>query len=350
MDLVELERRAAERLPQHVYDYLRATAGSLDVLERQIAEWDAIRLRPRVMTGAAAPDTSTTVLGTPVATPVLVAPMAQQIDAHPDGEHATATGVAAAGSLLGVSTNTAVRFDRIASAGAPWWFQLYVTQDRSLSVALLDRAVAAGASAVLLTVDITRLRHPRPGSLVSVEPSEWTDGRTGARLVNLSPEELRAADGGGAVGDRSLGLDAIAWVAETSGLPVVIKGVLRGDDADRVVRAGAAGVVVSTHGGRGLPSSVGSASVLAEVVAAVEGRAEVYADSGIRSGSHVAAALAIGARAVFVGRPAMWGLAVDGAAGVADVLRSVTDELVAAMDLLGAGSVADLTPDLVAPR
>ena len=348
MDLVDLERRAAERIPQHVYDYMRATAGGPEVLDRQIAAWDAIRLRPRVLTGASAPATSTTVLGTPVSTPVLVAPMAQQIDAHPDGELATAAGVAAAGSLLGVSTNTAVRFDRIASAGAPWWFQLYVTSDRSLSVALLQRAVAAGASAILLTVDITRLRHPRPGSAVSVEPGEWTDGRTGARLANLAPEELLVAAGEGGHGDRTLGLDAIGWVAEVSGLPVVVKGVLRGDDADRVVRAGAAGVVVSTHGGRGLASSVGSATALAEVVRAVEGRAEVYADSGIRSGLHVAAALAIGARAVFVGRPAMWGLATAGADGVADVVRSLTDELVGAMDLLGAGTVADLRPDLVA--
>lgn len=348
MDLVDLERRAAERLPQHVYDYLRATAGGLEVLLRQTAEWDAIRLRPRVLRGAAAPTTSTTVLGTPVSTPVLVAPMAQQVDAHPDGEFATASGVAAAGSLLGVSTNTAIRFEAIASAGAPWWFQLYVMRDRSPSASLLHRAAAAGASAILLTVDITRLQHPRPGSAVSVEPTEWTDGRTGARLANLTPEELLVAGGEGGRGDRALGLDAIGWVAETGGLPVVVKGVLRGDDADRVVRAGAAGVVVSTHGGRGLPNSVGSAAALAEVVAAVAGRAEVYADSGIRSGAHVAAALAMGARAVFVGRPAMWGLATDGADGVADVVRSFTDELAAAMDLLGAGTVADLQPDLVA--
>ena len=350
MDLVELERRAAARLPQHVYDYMRATAGGSEVLERQIAEWDAVRLRPRVLTGATPPETATTVLGTPVAAPILVAPMAQQVDAHPDGERATAAGARAAGSLLGVSTNTAVPFARIAEGGAPWWFQLYVTRDRRLSTALLERAVAAGAGAVLLTVDITRLRHPRPGAAVSVEPTDWTDGRTGARLANLTEEELRIARGEGGRGDRGLGVDAIAWIREVTGLPVVVKGVLRGDDAARAVDAGAAGVLVSTHGGRGLASSVGSAAVLAEVVAAVGGRAEVYADSGIRSGLHAAAALAIGARAVFVGRPVMWGLAADGAAGVTAVLEALRDELVGAMDLLGASTVADLTPDLVAPR
>jgi 4-hydroxymandelate oxidase len=349
MDHVDLERRAAAALPEHVYDYMRATAGDLAVLEQQIAAWEAVRLRPRVLRGAKEPSTATTVLGTPVRTPVLVAPMAQQVDADPAGERAMAAGAAAAGSLLGVSTNSAVPFGEIAAAGAPWWFQLYVMRERAVSEALLRRARDAGASAVLLTVDITRLRHPRPGSGVSVEPTEWTDGRTGRRLANLTPEEASVVAGDRGRTDRTLGLDAIRWCAETSGLPVVVKGVLRGDDAERVVGAGAAGVLVSTHGGRGLATSVGSAAALAEVAAAVDGRAEVYADSGIRSGLHVAAALALGARAVFVGRPAMWGLAAGGASGVGAVLRDLTDELRAAMDLLGVDSLDELrTADLVA--
>ena len=348
MDLDDLEQRAASRLPQHVYDYLRATAGGLEVLHRQIAAWEAVRLRPRVLTGAAEPSTATTVLGVPLRTPVLVAPMAQQVDADPAGERATAAAAAAAGSLLGVSTNTAVPFEDIAAAGAPWWFQLYVMRDRRVSERLLRRAAAAGASAVLLTVDITRLQHPRPGSAHSVEPTEWTDGRTGARLGNLDAAEREAVRGDGGRIDRTLGTDAVGWCAEVSGLPVVVKGVLRGDDADRVVQAGAAGVVVSTHGGRGLASSVGSATALREVVAAVDGRAEVYADSGIRSGLHVAAALAMGARAVFVGRPAMWGLATAGQEGVEAVLGGLTDELRGAMDLLGLSGVDGFTPDLLA--
>jgi len=350
VDLVELERRAAERLPEHVYDYLRATAGGPEVLLEQIAGWDAVRLRPRVLTGAGTPSTATTVLGTPVATPVLVAPMAQQVDAHPAGEAATAAGVAAAGSLLGVSTNTSVPFARIAAAGAPWWFQLYVMRERTVTAALLERAAAAGASAVLLTVDITRLRHPRPGSGVSVEPTEWRDGVTGTRLGNLTPEERALVAGDLGRIDRGLGLDAVAWTARTSGLPAVVKGVLRADDARRVVDAGAAGVLVSTHGGRGLASSIGSAAALAEVVAAVDGRAEVYADSGLRSGLHVAAALALGARAVFVGRPAMWGLATAGAEGVGAVVRGLTEELGAAMDLLGVDATTGFEPSLVARR
>ncbi|MGN6444016.1 alpha-hydroxy acid oxidase [Amnibacterium sp.] len=347
MDLVDLERRAAAALEPHVYDYIRATSGGPDVLAQQIAAWEAIRLRPRVLTGAGAPAAGTTVLGTPVASPVLVAPMAQQIDVHPDGERATARGTAAAGALLGVSTNTAVPFADIAAEGAPWWFQLYVMRERAVSAALLRRAADAGASAVLLTVDITRLRHPRPGSGVSVEPTEWTDGRTGRRLSNLTDDERRAIAGDGGRTDRSLGVGAIEWIRDVCGLPVVVKGVLRGDDAVRVVDAGAAGVVVSTHGGRGLSSSVGSATALPEVVAAVGHRAEVYADSGVRSGAHVAAALALGARAVFVGRPAMWGLAVDGAAGVEAVLRELREELLGAMDLLGVDRVDALARDLV---
>jgi 4-hydroxymandelate oxidase len=349
VDLLALEQRAAERLPAHVYDYFRATAGGATVLTEQVAAWDALRHRPRVLRDTSVVDTATTVLGTRVSTPVLVAPMAQQVAAHPRGERETAAAAAAAGSLLGVSTNTAVPFGEIAAAGAPWWFQLYVLEDRGLTEAMLDRAMAAGASALILTVDVTGLVHPRPGAGYSVEPTEWPDSPAAERLTaNLPPEDAARARGRGARIARTLGFDAIGYLRERTALPVVVKGVLRGDDARRVVDAGADGVLVSTHGGRGLASAVPSARALAEVVDAVGGAAEVYADSGIRSGGHVASALALGARAVFVGRPAMWGLALGGADGVRDVLDGLTAELAATMNLLGAPTIADLTADLVA--
>lgn len=350
MDVAALEREAAAVLPDFVYDYFRASAGGPESLDRSTTAWRSFLHRPHVLRDTSRIETSTTVLGTPVATPVLVAPMAQQVAADPAGERATAAATAACGSLLGVSTNTAVPFAEIDAAAAPWWFQLYVLNDRELTAALLDRAVQHGARAIILTADITGLAHPSPGAAYSVEPTEWGQeaAAQAARLGNLTPEERARTHSSAGRTARDLGLGTIEWIAERTALPVVVKGVLRGDDARRAVDAGAAAVLVSTHGARALASSIPSALALADVVAAVGDSAEVYADSGLRSGTDVATALALGARAVFIGRPVMWGLATEGDAGVCRVLETLTAELVTAMDLLGAPTPADLTPDLVA--
>ncbi len=334
-------------LPDFVYDYFRASGGGPESLTRSIAAWRSFLHRPHVLRDTSRIETATTVLGTPVTSPVLVAPMAQQVAANPAGERATAAAVAALGTLLGVSTNTAVPFGDITATGAPWWFQLYVLSDRELTAVLLDRAVQHGARAIVLTADITGLAHPSPGAAYSVEPGEWGPeaGASAARLGNLTPEERERLHGGSIA--RDSGLPVIAWIAERTGLPVVVKGVLRGDDARRAVDAGAAAVLVSTHGARALASSIPSAFALADVVAAVGSEVEVYVDSGLRSGTDVATALALGARAAFIGRPVMWGLATGGEAGVRRVLETFTAELVTAMDLLGAPTLADLTPDLV---
>lgn len=347
MDVAALEREAAAVLPDFVYDYFRASAGGPDSLARSIAAWRSFLHRPHVLRDTSGIDTATTVLGTPVTSPVLVAPMAQQVAADPAGERATAAAVAARGTLLGVSTNTAVPFADVAATGASWWFQLYVLSDRELTAALLDRAVQHGARAIVLTADITGLAHPSPGAAYSVEPTEWGPeaAALAARLGNLTPEERERVHGGRIA--RDFGLPVIEWIANRTGLPVVVKGVLRGDDARRAVDAGAAGVIVSTHGARALASSIPSAFALADVVAAVGSEVEVTVDSGLRSGTDVATALALGARAVFIGRPVMWGLATGGETGVGRVLDTLTAELVTAMDLLGAPTVADLTPDLV---
>lgn len=345
-----MERRAAEVLPPHVYDYFRASAGGSYSLERSVEAWTAFLHRPRVLRETGSIDTTTTVLGTPVRTPILVAPMAQQVAADPRGERATAAAAAAEGSLITVSTHTAVPFAEVDAAGAPWWFQLYIFRDRSISTELVDRAVQHGARAVVLTVDITGLAHPSPEATYSVDPNEWPRSAESQRLANVSPELREAARGEGGWWDRGMGLGAIEWLANRSGLPVVVKGVLRADDARRVVDAGASAVLVSTHGARSFASSVPSAYALAEVVDAVAGEAEVYVDSGLRSGIDVATALALGARAAFVGRPVMWGLATDGEAGVRTVLQTLRRELVTAMDLLGAPTLDELTRDLIAAR
>jgi len=281
---------------------------------------------------------ATTVLGTEVSTPVLVAPMAQQRAAHPDGEVATARAVRRRGSLLGVSTNTGVRFADVAAEGAPWWFQVYVMDDRPLTADLVQRAAAEGASALVLTVDAPGVDPRRP----HFEPRTWPERYS--MQVNLP-----GGDTGRDIfpGTRNLTLDDIGWLHGLTGLPVVVKGVLRGDDALTCVDAGADGVIVSTHGGRCLTQSITSVEALPDVVAAVGDRAEVYVDSGIRTPEHVAAALCLGARAVFVGRPVLWALATGGADRVEELLAGVDVELERVLRSLGASSLDGLSPDLV---
>ncbi|TXR52748.1 alpha-hydroxy acid oxidase [Quadrisphaera setariae] len=335
-----LEAEARAELPAHVAGYVAATAGAGQCHAEGLRDWAAARLVPRVLQGVSRTDAelaATTVLGTPLRTPVLVAPMAQQVAAHPRGEAETARAVAAAGSLLGVSTNTAVPFDEVAVAGAPWWYQVYVLRDRSLTAALVERAAAAGATALVLTVDTTALTPSAPGGQ-SIEPTEWPAGPGRERLTALTQADLADREAGAATPALDVGLETIGWLAERTGLPVVVKGVLHPDDARACAQAGAAGVVVSTHGGRRLGESVTSAAALPGVVAAVrsvDAGVEVYADSGVRSGAAVAWALAQGARAVFVGRPVWWGLAARGADGVAAVLEALTADVVTALRQCG---------------
>lgn len=341
--LDELERSAAAELPDYVYGYFSGVAGRGESVQDAIAEWDAVRFRPRAFTKTSATLTGTTVLGIPVETPILAAPMAQQNAATPLAELATARAVRRNGSLLGVSTNTSIPFMQIAAEGVPWWFQVYIMRDRGLSWGLIDRATAAGAKALILTVDTTSLTS----SELSIEPTSWTESPRKTRLSNLLEEDLAGLPHGATKGATDLSLDVIAELRERSGLEVVVKGILRGDDARRAVDAGAAGILVSTHGGRRLGKSVSSIQALPEVLDAVGDDCEVYVDSGIRSGDHVAAALAMGARAVFVGRPLLWGLSTGGENGAANVLERLTDELRSTMAGIGAGTVSELTPDIL---
>lgn len=329
-------------LPAHYAAYFGAAAGTGVSLPEGIADWTALRFRPRVLQDLRRIDTSTTVLGTRVETPIMVAPMAQQLAAHPDAERAMGRAAAATGSLLGVSTNTAVPFADVAATGAPWWFQVYITRDRSLTELLVGRAVAAGATALALTVDMMALLPD------DVNPRNWPDGPSKERMTNLTAAEIAAAGPEGAGTDFNVTFDDIGWLRELSGVPVLVKGVLRGDDAARCMEAGAAGIVVSTHGGRRLGPSVTSARALPEIVEAVGDGGEVFVDSGIRTAEHVAAALALGARGVFIGRPALWALSAQGEAGVKSVLADLTTDLRQVMLQLGAPTIADLTPDLIA--
>jgi 4-hydroxymandelate oxidase len=335
-----LEERARAVLPEAVYAYYASGAGDEQTLLANVAAWADIALRPHVLRDVAAVDPSTTVLGTPVRTPVLVAPTAFHRLAHPAGETATAAGTAAAGSLLTLSTRSSVPIEEVAAVAGSWWFQVYVLADRGLTKELVARAVAAGARALVLTGDTPYLGN-RPADKADVVPLEL--------LLANHPDLARDADRIASLAQAPDVTDAdIAWLAELAGgLPVVVKGVLRGDDARRCVDAGARGLVVSNHGGRQLDGAIATARALPDVVDAVSGDVEVYVDGGIRRGVDVLRALALGARAAFVGRPVLWGLAVDGGDGVRTVIDTLTREFTDAMRLAGIRSVDDTAADLV---
>jgi 4-hydroxymandelate oxidase len=351
LDLDALEAEARQRLARGVYDYVAGGADAELTMAANLAAWTRLTLRPRVLRDVSAVSTATSLLGVPVPTPVVVAPMAYHQMAHPEGEAASAAGAAAAGCCYVLSTQATMSVEDVAAAAPDGlrWFQVYVVRDRGWTAELVARAAAAGYRALVLTVDVpllgNRLRDLRNDFRLP----------TGLKPANAPPtaaarQRELAGDVIAQVGqfDPGLTFDAVGWLAEASGLPVLVKGVLRGDDALACLDAGAAGVVVSNHGGRQLDTVVATADALAEVVAAVGDRAEVYVDGGVRRGTDLVKALALGARAVLVGRPVFWALVTGGAAGVERLLAGLTAELELAMALCGAPTVADLTPDLVA--
>jgi 4-hydroxymandelate oxidase len=345
LDLAALEREARGRLDPAVYDYVAGGAGAELTLADNLAAWARLRLRPRVLRDVRQVDTATTLLGTPLPNPILVAPTGYHGLVHPEGEAATAAGAAAAGSLMVVSTQANRSVEEVAAAapGAPRWFQVYVHTDHEFTEELAGRAAAAGYSALVLTADLpvfgNRLRDTLqfpPGMVLGNAVRRY--GSSGADI----PAHVSRFDAG-------LTPATIAWLRR-SGLPVLVKGVLRGDDAEAFVAAGAAGIVVSNHGGRQLDGALAAADALPEVVAAVGGRVPVLVDGGVRWGIDVVKALSLGAGGVLVGRPVVWGLASGGAEGVRRVLLGFQQELARAMALCGATSLADLTPDLIARK
>jgi 4-hydroxymandelate oxidase len=268
---------------------------------------------------------TTTLLGHAYSSPVGVAPTAMQRAIHPLGERATVAGSDAAGALCVISSNCGTRWEDLGAA-YPWWLQAYLPSRRDLMLPVLEGAVAAGAAAIVLTADT-----PFPGTKYAADEHDWTGIDLSWWRVNFADPEF----------DRwapDLGVDDIGWLSDNTGLPVVVKGVLRGDDAQRCVDAGAAGVWVSNHGGRQLDRAVATATALPEVVTAVGDRAEVYVDGGVRTGVDALAALALGARAVFLGRPVLHALALDGAVGVERLLKEVTAEIAEVLQLAGCAS------------
>jgi 4-hydroxymandelate oxidase len=352
VDFDNLEDRARKILDPGAYAFAACGADDEVTLRENIAAWRAIRLRPKMLRGVTAVDTATTLLGAPVATPVMLAPTGRHRLYHPDGERATARGAAAAGAAFVLATNSTVTIEDVAAERqtAPHWFQLYMTPERARTEALVDRAAAAGFAAIVLTVD-----QPVPGHspLAARNPVAASPD---IRHVNLpgAPIARTAYDPSiqNVVAFPTSFAD-LEWLVARSPIPIVVKGILRGDDAARAIGCGARGIIVSNHGGRHLDTSVATASVLAEVAAAVGASsgsgAEIYVDGGIRRGTDILKALALGARAILVGRPMLWGLATGGAEGVEEILAHLRAELVRAMALCGAATLAEIGPDLLAP-
>ena len=349
VSLADFEEPARERLHPAAWTYYARGAGDEHTVRENFEAWNRYHLLPRVLVDVEAIDLRTTLLGREVALPIGIAPAALHGLAHADGECATARAAAAAGVVQVVSTVSSRTIEDVAAAApdapdAARWFQLYVQRDRGVTRELVQRAAAAGYSAVALTVDL-----PVLGYRDDVLRTRFDPGR--AAYANLP----RRAVWGGEIDDvldlRSVALtwDDLAEIRSWSPLPLVLKGILAADDARLAVEHGADAVWVSNHGGRQLDRVPTAIEVLPAIVDAVDGRAEVYADGGLRRGSDVAIALALGARAVFTARPFLYALACAGEAGVARALAILREETLRTFALLGVRSVGDVGPEHVTP-
>jgi len=355
INLADYERAAREHLDAGPLGYYASGADDEITLAENREGWSRLRLLPRVLRGLTGVDPACRVLGTELDWPVMVAPMAMQAMACPEGELATARAASRAGSAMILSTisNTAVE-DVVAASELDVWFQLYVYRDRESSRELVQRVEAAGCKALVLTVDVPHLgrretdernRFAMPENLELPNVPDRGCSLSVQRDRPVSALAEHAAD----QLDPTLSWKDVDWLCSLTSLPVLLKGILHPEDARLGLEHGAAGIVVSNHGGRQLDGSVCSADALSPIVEAVDGRVPVLVDGGIRRGTDVLKALALGADAVLLGRPVLWGLAVDGEQGALAVLDLLKRELRIAMALCGCDSLEQVTRELIAP-
>ncbi|WP_437754479.1 alpha-hydroxy acid oxidase [Sorangium sp. So ce1389] len=347
----DFERAARARLSRMAYDYYRSGADEGRTLRENRRAFRRLEIHYRVLVDVAERDMSTTLLGTTVPFPILVAPTAYQRLAHPDGELASSRATSELGTIFTLSTLSTTSLEAVAEASpGPKWFQLYVHKDRGLTRSLVERAEAAGYRALMLTVDTPllgrRIADVRngfalPEGLVMANLLDATAGVPVAERGSLLAAYVASRH------DASLTWRDVEWLGSLTRLPILLKGIIRPDDAVRALSCGAAGVIVSNHGARQLDGSPATIEVLPAVADAVAGRCLVLMDGGVRWGTDVLKALALGARAVLVGRPVLWGLAALGVEGVARVLAALRDELSIAMALAGCPTLASIDRDLV---
>lgn len=349
VNVADFQELAKATLPPATYDYI--TSGSTDevTLRDNVAAFQRLRLLPPLLTGVAEVDTATTVLKQPIALPILLAPVAGQSLYHPQGVLASARAAASAKTILGVSSSVGHSVEEVASASSgPMWFQLYMPKDRAVARRLVERAERAGFKAIVLTVDLgERKDADKRNRFTLPEPTLRKHLRDiGFDLSErMTYEQLLAFND--QAWDLTLSWNAFDWLRSITKLPLLVKGVLRAEDAKKAVSIGIDGIVVSNHGGRRLDGVPASIDQLPQIVAAVNGKAEVLLDSGIRRGTDVLKALALGAKAVLIGRPYAWALAADGEAGVSKILELLREELVSAMLASGCPNVASIDHSLV---
>ena len=355
LNLAEVEAAAAPLLEPAVRDYYAGGARDGITVQENRAAWSNLRLRPRCLRGIPSSLLATTVLGAPVAMPLVVPPMAFQRLAHPDGELALVRAAGEAGLIYTLSTLATTAMEEVCAASTmPVWFQLYLYRDRGATRALVDRARAAGCAALVLTVDapIMGTREADVRNRFSLPAGLRCENLVAAGFDALPVDPL----GSGlaryvqSLLEPALSWRDVDWLVAHSGLPVILKGIMRGDDARRGLDHGARALIVSNHGGRQLDTAAATADLLPDVIAAVDGAVEVLVDGGLRRGTDLLKALALGARAGLVGRPLLWGLAVGGQAGAAHVLGLLRAELAEAMLLAGCGDPSEVSADLLATR
>jgi 4-hydroxymandelate oxidase len=355
LTIADFEARSREILPRQLFEVIFGGYGvrgfegnthSLDSFER-------CRTRPRVMAGVRIRSLETSVLGTPISFPLMIGPAANHQRAHPEGELATARAAASAGTIFTVSAGSTYSIEEVAAASdGPLWFQLYVLRDRKVNRKLMTRAEDAGYKALMVTVDHHGRSREREIRFDSTRDSESRTIRTidPERIMKnfqgMDAPDLKGDDYND-VYDLNFTWSDVAWLRSCTSLPIIIKGIQTGEDAALARETGVDAVVVSNHGGHGSPDSKGTLDILPEVVAEAGSAMEVYLDGGVRKGADVLKALALGARAVLVGRATFWGLSVDGQAGVERVLEIFRSELDGTMTLCGVADVRDVAPSVV---
>jgi isopentenyl diphosphate isomerase/L-lactate dehydrogenase-like FMN-dependent dehydrogenase len=353
INLKDFEALARERLDRGAFDYFAGGAEDERTLAENCRAFERVVFRPRMLVDTSLVDTSTTIAGRPLAVPIMLAPAAFNRLGHPDGELAAARAAGAAGTIMCCSTMASYTLEEIAAvATGPLWFQVYVFRDREVTRDLVRRAEAVGVDALVLTVDTPRLGHrERDVRNRFVLPAD-------VQIRNL--EAMGGTGAGDASGDAkftdhvhrlfdtSLTWEAVTWLTSLTKKPVFIKGVLTREDAALAIDSGAAGILVSNHGGRQLDGARATLDALPEVVEEAGGRVPVLLDGGIRRGTDVLKALALGAAVVGIGRPYLWGLTVAGEAGVRQVLELLRKELELAMALSGAPRISAISRALVA--
>ena len=345
VNLLDLESEAQKILPAGGYGYISGGSGNNWTRRENTEAFSRVNIEPQALSGVAKVDVATEILGSKLSMPVFIPPMGSHGRAHVEKEAATARGAAAAGTLMTTSTVSNLSMEEIASNNpGPKWFQLYVPSDRGYTRELLQRAKAAGYTAIAPTVDNV-WSYPREENIRSgfVTPASLGMGNTPRGVEFATGLKMISAR------KRDLNWDDLAWIKQESGLPVMPKGVQSAKVAAMAIKVGLDAVWVSNHGGRAFDGVQATITVLPRIAQAVDGRIPIVFDSGVRRADHVFKALALGANVVGMGRPVMYGLALGGAQGVQSVLEHVRDNLMIVMRLAGTKNIKEITRDYIAP-